>query len=282
MKDKKIKIGFLDYYLDEWHADNYPKMLQEHSQGKMEVTYAYGMIPSPRSGKTSEEWCKEHKIEYCVTIEEVIDKSDVLMVLAPENAEMHEALSELPLKSGKKTYIDKTFALTKKSAETIFGWAKMYGTPCYSTSALRYASEYQAYKGKQIHAASFIGASTYNNYSIHHLEPMMMLMKGKVLRVMALNRLDWAELLVEWTDGKVASAICTGGDVPFTAKLLLEKSCETIEVKSDFFGCFVDDLIRFFETGKAPVAHEETIKIIAVREAGLKALENPGQWIFVE
>ena len=37
-------IGFIDYYLDEWHANNYPKMIQELSQGEMKVSYAYGDV----------------------------------------------------------------------------------------------------------------------------------------------------------------------------------------------------------------------------------------------
>ena len=52
---------------------------------------------------------------------------------------MHEELSQLPLKSGKPTYIDKTFAPDYPTAKRIFDLAEANGTPCYSTSALRYA-----------------------------------------------------------------------------------------------------------------------------------------------
>ena len=52
-----MKVGFIDYYLDEWHANHYPKMLRDISNGEVEVAYAYGKIPSPITGKTSEEWC---------------------------------------------------------------------------------------------------------------------------------------------------------------------------------------------------------------------------------
>lgn len=75
-----------------------------------EVSFAYGMIPSPISKKTSEEWCREYGIEHCASIEELIEKSDALVVLSPDNCEMHEELSKLALQSGKKTYIDKIFA----------------------------------------------------------------------------------------------------------------------------------------------------------------------------
>ena len=39
-----MKIGFVDYYLDEWHANNYPQWIREASGGTMEVSLAFGLI----------------------------------------------------------------------------------------------------------------------------------------------------------------------------------------------------------------------------------------------
>lgn len=36
-----MKIGMIDYYLDEWHANNYPKMIRELSDGKAEIGLAW-------------------------------------------------------------------------------------------------------------------------------------------------------------------------------------------------------------------------------------------------
>ena len=46
-----MKVGFIDYYLDEWHANHYPQLLQQKSGGRLEVAYAYGKIDSPITGK---------------------------------------------------------------------------------------------------------------------------------------------------------------------------------------------------------------------------------------
>ena len=102
------KIGFIDYFLDEWHANNYPKMIKEQSNGEYEVCYAWAKIDSPIGGMTSKEWSEKYNIELLDTMEEVIEKSDVLIVLSPNNPEMHEELCLLPLRSGKRVYIDKT------------------------------------------------------------------------------------------------------------------------------------------------------------------------------
>ena len=52
-----IKLGFIDYYLDEWHANNYPRFINDCVGDEIKVAYAYGMIASPKTQKTSE--CKE-------------------------------------------------------------------------------------------------------------------------------------------------------------------------------------------------------------------------------
>lgn len=274
-----MKIGFIDYYLDEWHADNYPRMLREASAGEIEVAYAYGKIDSPLTGKTSEEWCGEYGVACCGTIEEVIEKSDALIVLSPDNCEMHEELSRLPLRSGKKTYIDKTFAPDKRTAEAIFALGEAHGTPCYSTSALRFATEYEALRGRKVESMSTWGPNGLETYGIHQLEPVMMLMQGSAARVMAVANGDWTNLLMEWEDGRSASVLCTGGDSPFAANLRLEEGCKFLTVESDFFGGFIKNLVEFFRTGKIPVSHQETIAIMAVREAALRAAGNPGVWI---
>ena len=115
-----FKIGFIDYYLDEWHANNYPKFIKDCVGDEIVVAYAYGEIASPKSGKTSEEWCEEHGVQNCKTIEEVIEKSDGLVILSPDNAERKEDLSRLAMMSGKPCFIDKTFTTGYESGKRIF------------------------------------------------------------------------------------------------------------------------------------------------------------------
>lgn len=120
-----MKVGFIDYYLDEWHANHYPQLLQQKSGGRLEVAYAYGKIDSPTTGKTSKQWCQEFGVQHCETVEEVVEKSDVLIVLSPDNCEMHEELCQKPLMSGKRTYVDKTFAPDKKQRKQFLKLQKL-------------------------------------------------------------------------------------------------------------------------------------------------------------
>ena len=36
-----MKVGFIDYFLDEWHANNYPEWIKDMSNGRYEVAYAW-------------------------------------------------------------------------------------------------------------------------------------------------------------------------------------------------------------------------------------------------
>ena len=91
------RVGFIDYYLDEWHANNYPELFRKYA-GSCEVVCAYGKIDSPLPGGiNTREWGEKYGIAIADSIEEVIERSDCLVVLSPDNPEMHEELSRLCL-----------------------------------------------------------------------------------------------------------------------------------------------------------------------------------------
>ena len=60
-----------------------------------------------------------------------------------------------------------------------------------------------------------------------------------------------------------------------------ENNAKVYPIESDFFKLFIDAMIKFFDTGDVPVLPEQTIDVIAIREAGAKALENPFVWVEV-
>ena len=139
------KIGFVDLYISEWHANNYPVWMREIAEKLgygYEIAYAYAEEDvSPVDGRTTAEWCEQFGVTACATIGELCEKSDCIVILAPSNPEAHLRLAAAVLPYGKRTYIDKTFAPNYEEAAAIFALADQYGTQCFSTSALRYASE---------------------------------------------------------------------------------------------------------------------------------------------
>lgn len=274
------KIGFIDFYLDEWHANNYPAWIQEASGGELEVAYAYAVIDSPKGGLSTDGWCKKYGITRCYSMEEVVEKSDCLIVLSPDNAEMHEGLCQLPLRSGKPTYVDKTFAPDGDTARRIFAVAEGYGTPCYSSSALRYAAEYRDICRYGVTAVTSVGpSSSFETYCIHQLEPIMMLIDSPVEKVMYIPAERSHTVLLSFADGRQASMTGFLDGAAFTLNVAAEGGNSSASAKSDFFHEFILELCDFLQTGEEKVSHEETIRIMDVRGAAIRAEKTPFQWV---
>lgn len=276
-----LKIGFIDYYLDEWHANNYPEMFKNHSDGRYEVVCAYGKIDSPIGGMTNKEWAKKNNIKLADTIEEVIAECDRLIVLSPDNPETHEELTRLPLQSGKLTYVDKTFAPDKETAIRIFEHAKTNGTKCFSSSALRFSSELDGIDTSKITKLFSEGTGNYSMYSIHQIEPIVRLMNCRATKVMYLGDAKHPEMMIAFEDGRYAHMV-QRTDPKRTFKITTideENFSQDYVIQSDYFGLFIDSVIKFFDTGVAPVAPEQTVDVIAIRTAGEKAMQTPFTWV---
>lgn len=278
------KIGFIDYYIDEWHANQYVKWIPEAARGgQFQVAYAWAMIDKP-GGVTTEDWCKNNNVALAASIEELVDKCDSIVVLSPDNPEMHLELSQIPLASGKPVYIDKTFAPDLASATAMFDRAAQYNTPMYSTSALRYAPELTGYKGpgtlgEDITLVASKGAGHYENYLVHQLE-MVVKCIGLGAKRAICNVAGEAPMIVyEYSDGRNAIVHCLPW-VDFHLELLTKDGAGTsIPISSDFWPAFIDDMLSFFITKQPPVSREETCEVISMVEAGIKAIKSPGQWV---
>ncbi len=276
------KIGFIDYYLDEWHSNNYPKMISEQSGGRYEVALAYAEVPSPRpGGRTNEKWSEDLGIPLASSMEELIDKSDVLIVLSPDNPEQHLRLSEPALKSGKRTYIDKTFAPDAATARAIFKIADEYSTPCWSSSALRFADAYANLPGEVSHIQAF-GGGEFKMYLIHQLEPIVKLMGCAAKRVMSVGCAKFPSIIIQFEDGRTAQTNQFNG-AEFSMKLgYSDGSYGQLNVGNEFWTRCIDSLIEFFDTGRVIVPHEETIAIAGIRAAAIEAMARPFEWVVVE
>ncbi len=277
------KVGFIDYYLWNFHANNYPEMIKKYSGGSMEVAYAYAAGENPRDTEhTNAMWSETYGVPLLSSIEEVVEKSDYLVVLSPDNPEKHAELCKLPLQCGKPVYVDKTFAPDKETAKQIFAWAEENNTPCFSASALHFADEYAEIDPGKIETLRLASPSIYEIYSIHQIEPIVRLMGEEAKRVMCVGKAPFAMVIIEFASGRLAQLACYPNGGPMMATVgFTDMTSRHFEIKSPYFDNFIKGMVRFFETGEIPVPHKQTIQVIAIREAGQKALEKPFTWIEV-
>jgi len=275
------KIGFIDYYLHEWHADNIPEWIREASGGEVEVCFAWGEIDSPlEGGLTNKAWAEKMGVELCATQEEVIEKSDYLIVLSPDNAERHVDLCKLPLVSGKPVFVDKTFAAGLEDAKKIVTGAK--DTPYFSCSALRYDTDLMNICKDDIEMIDCRGPGLFKIYAVHMLEPLFMLM-GKAKRVLALGGASTPTLLYDFGDDRRAVLSFFDYNVGFSSAVRYKDgNCATLPFESEYFRAFAADLVKFFSTGVPPVSIEDTLAIMSMIDAGVKAAAGCGSWVNIE
>lgn len=276
------KIGFIDYFIDEWHSNNYPKMIAEVTGGDFEVAYAYAEIDSPNpDGLTTDAWCEKNGIMRLSTIDKVIEKADCLIVLSPDYPERHPELCDKPLRSGKRVYVDKTFALSKDAAQKLVDIAEDSGTPFFSSSSLRFADELKDVDRDGICFINSRGPGDFDTYSIHQIEPIVMLMGSDAKRLMQIGSGPHATTVIEFSGGRRAVMTHYGWTgVDFNLNVSYEGGgTKIIPAMSNYFPNFIGELCDFFTTGEIKAQHDETVAIMGIIEAGNRALSTPGIWV---
>ena len=278
------KIGFIDYRLDEWHANNYPAWIQQANEAlgtDYRVAYAWAEEAEPEGLLSTAAWCEKFGAEPCGSLEELCGKSDVLMILAPSNPEKHLSYAERALQFGKLTYIDKTFAPDAATANRLFELSRQYGATIFSTSALRYAEELKAFKG--VHSAFVTGGGrSLEEYCVHQLEMIVCLMGVGARSVVCLGDRDHAICDITY-DGGRGAALIYGANMPYVLDVqrAAGEGSEYAAVKSAFFPALLRDIILFYESGKQPVPEHETMECMRLREAVLRAAAEPGTRVAV-
>ena len=282
----KKSIGFIDYYIDEWHANHYPQMIRSGPfKDRFEVTLAWDKI-TPAGKKPLDAWCKEQNVAKASSLEEVIAKCDALVVLSPDNAEMHEELADLPLRSKKPVYIDKPIAPSLAAAKRLFEKAEKYSTPMMSSSALRFGSALETalvekIKTEKVHFAATRGGGVFHIYAIHQIEMLVMAIGPGAKRVMQCGNEQANLMVVDYADGRRGSINLMPG-IPFGMTIRYgQDQAVAIDTMDDFFPRFIEAMLRFFDTGKSTVPKEQTLEIAALIEAGQEALKKMDQWVAV-
>jgi len=277
------KIGFIDYYIDEWHANNYPRMIRESSfKDRFDVALAWDEGPQP-DRKPLSDWCREQSVRQAATLEQVVAECDCIVVLSPDNTERHEALADLPLRSGKPVYVDKPFAPTLAAARRLFKIAAEHKTPLMSCSALRFGSALdkalrQDLAGRKAHFVATRGGGAFPIYAIHQLEMLVMTMGTGARRLKQCGGRHADLMVIDYGDGR-RGVINLLSHHPFQLSARYgDDKFLVINEMDDFFTRFIDGMLTFFETGQPLAPEAETLEIVALIEAGNRALAIPDRW----
>ena len=284
----KKTIGFIDNFIDEWHSNNYPAMIAQSSlKDEFALSYAWEIAPHPER-RPLEKWCADNGMIPARSMEEVVDQCDCIAVLSPNNAELHEQLADLALRSGKPVYVDKTFAPDLNAAKRMFALARKHNTPLMSTSALRYAPGLTALLREKVagekvnYVCTFGNGLSFEFYGVHQVEMLVLAIGTGAKRVMMNTAARNRSLTVDYNDGRL-------GVVNYLPELNFrvvmqygESACaDTGDLGTGHFPAFVEQMLTFFKTGLPQVPEKETLEVMAILESAFLAQKTPGKWILL-
>jgi hypothetical protein len=282
------KIGFIDYYIDNWHANNYPRMIRESAfKNDFEVALAWQEV-APPGKKTLEEWCREQNVSPARSLEEVVDTCDCLLVLSPDDADRHLPLSKSALRSGKPVYIDKPFADRASDAREMLNLAAASKTPLMTSSSLRFTPALstalkEKIRDKRVHFVSTWGGGRFPVYIVHVLEMLAMTLGTGARRVMSAGSAAMASvLIVDYPDKRRGLVQLFPGFEFGLAATYGDGESLAVPNMQGYFEAFIDAMLDFFSTGKNPIPRAQTLEIVALQEASAQALGHRDHWIEVE
>lgn len=263
------RIGFVDFNLENFHADVYLKLFRGDLRDQ-------GFVVAGCTGLQETEsraWAAKNEVPYFASVAQLDAEVDSYAVLAPSNPEVHEALCAEVFPRAKPTYVDKTFAPDLAAAERLFALADQHGVAMQTSSALRYTNVQQRLAelgpGSLRHMVAWGGGSSFGEYAIHPVELVVSCMGPEVEGLMRRGTGDQSQLLLDFWGGRTAVVnVYTKGNTPFAASLSTAGSTEYVAVDtSTIFRDTAAAMLHLFATGKAAVDRHETLAIRRILDA---------------
>ena len=278
------KIGYIDYYLDEWHAHHgfeTVKACNEKNGTDFAITAVWAETDK-QGGMSTDDFCAKYGVEKCSSIAELGEKVDYIILLSPDNSEKKLGYAKEAFKACKRVFLDKTFTEDYESALEIYKAAEETGAKFFSSSALRYASEIAPYNGNAQSVFVLGSGVALVDYAVHYLEIIVKMMGVGVEKVRHEQRgnQEWAELC--YFDGRKATfAISMAASYLDFAVFVADDKGDSafMPIDSDFFGAQMADVLRFFESGETSFDGAETLELMKVRDGILQSKAGNGAWI---
>jgi predicted dehydrogenase len=236
---------------------------------------------------------EKYGVEIVDSIDKLVEKVDVVL-LESVDGRPHLEQAIPVLKAKKKIFIDKPIAGSLADVLALFGLAKKYDTPLFSSSSLRYATNLRAALGDP-KLGKVLGAISYSPceieehhpdlywYGVHGCETLYTIMGTGCKTVQRTHTKGTDTVTGVWADGRIGTyrGLRTGskgyGTVIFGSKSDLTTSGAVGGYKP-----LVVEIAKFFKTGVAPVSAEETIELFAFMEAADESKRQDGRPVTIE
>lgn len=238
-----------------------------------------------RVDKYAEELRTKWGLEMEPDIPALCRKVDAIL-LESNDGRRHLAQAREVIAARKPMFIDKPLASTLEDAREIARLAREAGVPFFSSSSLRFAGIAKAMKFPDATGVIVWGPGPLEPhhyldlswYAIHPIELLYTLMGPGCEEVTRLATDNSDELVGRWKDGRIGSVRANRphGDEG-AAVFRGNKVVQSDRTMQDGYGPLLQEIVKFFQTGKAPVAPEETLEIMSFMDAAQRSKEAGGR-----
>lgn len=262
------RIGFVDYNLDNYHANVFLNALRNDLKKRgFTISGCYGI-----QQKQSHNWATQNDVPYFDDLNTLNDAVDYYMILAPSNPETHLNLCQKIFPFGKATYVDKTFAPNLKTAQKIFALADKHNVPMQTTSALRYTELQDYVQGvgrKNVkHMITWVAGRSFGEYAIHPIEMFVSCMGPNVKRLMRRGTPKQTQLIIDLTSNRTAIVnVYPHTRTPNSAVVTTNEETKYFNVdRSKIFINNASAVLDLFETGKPNIDRKESLIIRRIQD----------------
>lgn len=293
-KDGVLRAGILG--CDTSHVIAFTNLINDlkgtGALADVEVTVAYpgGSPDLPDSANRLEGFVKqlrEKGVKIVESLDEFAKECDVVLL---ESVDGRPHLKQFrAVAQGKPIFVDKPAAASLADVIAIYRIADDTHTPVYSSSSLRFCKEVQetAHSEK---IGELLGCETSGPlniephhpdlfwYGIHGVEPLYTIM-GTGCETVSRTDTDLAALVVgKWKNGRIGSYRGVKKGYNFALSAYGTKGVVQHAGINGYEGA-VEEICKFFKSGKPPVRREEVVEIYAFMEAADESKQQGGKAI---
>ena len=297
MAQSPIRIGIIG--LDTSHSTAFTELINSGGEAwaegfKVVAAYPYGSQTIESSYKRIPDYIekvKKHGVKIVDSIADLLKEVDCVL-LETNDGRLHLEQAIEVFKAGKICFIDKPIGATLGDAIAIYAMAEKYNIPIFSSSALRYSPINQQLRNGEL--GKVIGADCYSPhsvepthpdfgfYGIHGVETLYTILGTGCKAVNRVSTEQGDVVTGYWNDDCIGTfrAIVKGphiyGGTAYTDKKAV--------IAGGYVGykVLLEQVLKFFKTGVAPVSKDETLEIFAFMRASNLSKERGGEMVTLE